>query len=73
MVEPIPDDLLDTCSSYLDLQRCLLNTAAANGCPSPATLVAMDAALDQLETAVHRAKNPASSASWWEPDGDAGQ
>ena len=67
MAETDLDELLDTCCSYVDLQRRLLEQAAVARSVSPAVVIAMDAALEQLETAVLNVCNPDRLHLWWDP------
>jgi hypothetical protein len=61
------DVFLRTCRSYLDTQHRLLDHAVALDCMPPALVIAMDAALEQLETATSQVCGPEPPPVWWEP------
>lgn len=58
MAERELNDLLDTCCTYVDLQRHLLVRAIEAHSLAPPVVIAMHAALEQLETAVVHVGRP---------------
>ncbi len=67
MAEAELDVFLRTCRSYLETQHRLLDQAVALHCIPPALVIAMDAALEQLETAASQVCGPPPARLWWEP------
>jgi hypothetical protein len=66
MPEPELESLVQTCRSYVDTQHRLLDHAVALQCMPPAMVIAMDAALEQLETATAQVRGPHPPPLWWE-------
>ncbi len=67
MADPDVDILLETCNSYLDTQHRLLAQAVALQRVPSALVIAMDAALDQLEAAVLAVPRARRPPQWPEP------
>lgn len=65
-------DWFDSCAHYIDHQRRLLKRARATGCPA---IVAMEAQLDQLDSAMRDARQHTEHLDeqddqGWYPPGD---
>jgi precorrin-6B methylase 2 len=67
VANPDLDDLLDTCCVYVDLQRRLIAQAVTTHTAAPAVVIAMHAALEQLETAVVNICHPERLHLWLDP------